>query len=130
MTSYDSLITFQMRPRISIRGYVRPSVRPSVRRSVGRSVGPLVRRSVRRSVGPSVTRFFSRPPRSDLCRVYGLVSLLSDLKKVSPVRTKQFVQTALYQRQIVALKERPNLKRRRLAMSMKDITMIKVKKLP
>ena len=32
-----------MRPRISIRGCVRPSVRRSVGRSVGPSVGPLVR---------------------------------------------------------------------------------------
>ena len=39
-----------MRPRISIRGCVRPSVRPSV----GPSVGPSIRRSVRPSVGPSV----------------------------------------------------------------------------
>ena len=42
-----------MRPRIAIWGCVRPSVG--------------------RSVNPWVTRFFSRPPRSDLCRVYGLV---------------------------------------------------------
>ena len=33
-----------------------------------------VDRSVRRSVGPSVSNAFaSRPARSDLCRVYGLV---------------------------------------------------------
>ena len=43
-----------MRPRISIRGCVRPSVGPSVgtsvRRSVGRSIGP--------SVGPLVRNAF------------------------------------------------------------------------
>ena len=32
-----------MRPRISIRGCVRPSVGPLVRQSIGRSVGPSVR---------------------------------------------------------------------------------------
>ena len=39
-----------MRPRISIRGFVRPSVGPSVRPSVRPSVGLSVRPSVRRSV--------------------------------------------------------------------------------
>ena len=44
-----------MRPRISIRGSVRPSVGPSVHPSVRRSVGPSVRPSVGWLVGRSVT---------------------------------------------------------------------------
>ena len=52
-----------MRPRISIRGSVRPSVRPSVRRSVRPSVRRSVGPSVRRSVRPE--RVFSNEPIMD-----------------------------------------------------------------
>ena len=43
-----------MRPRISIRGCVRPSVGPSVGLSVGPSVGP--------SIGSSVGQALTNPP--------------------------------------------------------------------
>ena len=49
-----------MRPRISIRGFVRLLVRPSIRLSVRPSVRPSVRLSIRPSVRPSVSQYNSR----------------------------------------------------------------------
>ena len=47
-------------------------------------VRPLVRWSVRPSVGPSVCSAFAfRPTRSDICRVYGLVSMRRNICHIS-----------------------------------------------
>ena len=55
-----------------LRALVRPSVRPSVRACVAS-----VRLSVRRYLAPSVGNDSAfRRRRSDLCRVYGLVSIV------------------------------------------------------
>ena len=49
-----------MRPRISIRGCVRPSVRPSVGRSVRPSVGPSVHPSVTHELKPCKSAVFDQ----------------------------------------------------------------------
>ena len=58
-TCFSSRVTCQMRPLISMRGYVHPFVRPSIRPSVC----PSVRLSVRPSVRPSVLTTEFKPTR-------------------------------------------------------------------
>ena len=53
-------VPFWMRPRVSMRCYVRPSVGPSVRPSVGRSVRPSVPLSLSLSQISRLDAWFSR----------------------------------------------------------------------
>ena len=95
---------FQMRPRISIRGCLRPSVGPSVRLSVR----PFIRPPARPSVRPSVRNAFVKSEERKqlrrkkygetrlICLICALASLWQDMSVGRSLRQNKWLSLYLY----------------------------------